>query len=481
MGSSRHYIFITLLCLVSVLSLHASVYVIEGYDISIKGRTRESVVRRLVANDEGLGFTDVKDLENAVERKRQTLLDLRIFKSVDTSLGYGIEKDGVIPVTVRISIDGSISFIALPSAYYDSNYGFEAQIYLEDQNLLGTTGKAKFSFKIRENDNIRSLGNSDIISYVTLDLPVGRFWTVLTEITLQHSAKNREDSRLTYELTFERCLFENGFVKNRAILYTNPESELRQGMEMITNLFDQFQFAYNEYITWRAHHVMNSSYGDKLVKASQTALGVSLHLDKIAGIPITPSLNWLYHTNSSDPDSWTFELALDAADSLIDWYGDLRRGYRYNIASSLRLDGYRYIRADAQLFCMPFDWMQLSTRTICRIADYPDVSYTNGFTGYLRGITDVNPVIHGRSINDIFTLNLDTIIKLFRIPKFGNAYVNPFIDMGYVVPDDFLISAGFELMFILDEWPGAPGRVSYGHSLLDPDEDELTIGCYFFY
>ncbi|MBQ5365151.1 MAG: hypothetical protein IIU49_03680, partial [Spirochaetales bacterium] len=238
MGSSRHYILITLLCLVSVLSLHASVYVIEGYDISIKGRTRENVVRRLVANDEGLGFTDVKDLENAVERKRQTLLDLRIFKSVDTSLGYGIEKDGVIPVTVRISIDGSISFIALPSAYYDSNYGFEAQIYLEDQNLLGTTGKAKFSFKIRENDNIRSLGNSDIISYVTLDLPVGRFWTVLTEITLQHSAKNREDSRLTYELTFERRLFENGFVKNRAILYTNPESELRQGMEMITNLFD---------------------------------------------------------------------------------------------------------------------------------------------------------------------------------------------------------------------------------------------------
>lgn len=115
--------------------------------------------------------------------------------------------------------------------------------------------------------------------------------------------------------------------------------------------------------------------------------------------------------------------------------------------TSLRLDGYRYIRADAQLFCMPFDWMQLSTRTVFRIADYPDVSYTNSFTGYLRGITDVNP----------------------------------FIDMGYVVPDDFLISAEFELMFILDEWPGAPGRVSYGHSLMDPDEDELTIGCYFFY
>lgn len=481
MKTVRRFLLILLLSTAAAFSVCAADYVIERYDISIKGRTREGVVRRLIANDEGLRFTDVRELENVVERKRQTLLDLRIFKSVETSLGYGIEKDGVIPVTVRITIDGSISFIALPSAYYDSNFGFYAQMYLEDQNFLGTTGKAKFSFTVRENDNIRSLSNSDIISYVTLDLPLGKYWTVLAQVTFRHSAKNKEDSRLTYELTFERSLFESGFVKNKAILYTNPESELRQGMDRITNILDQFQFAFNEYVTWGAHHVMNSSYGEKLVKASQTALGVSVNLDKIAGIPITPAVRWLYHTDSRYPDNWTFELAADAADSLIDWYGDLRRGYRYNITSSLRLDGYRYIRADAQLFCMPFDWMQLSTRTVFWIANYPDVSYTNGFTGYLRGITDVNPVIHGRSINEIFTLNLDTIIKLFRIPKFGNAYVNPFIDMGYVAPDDFILTAGLELMFILDEWPGAPGRVSYGHNLLDPDEDELTIGCYFFY
>ena len=481
MKAVRRFLLILLLSAAAAFSVCAADYVIERYDISIKGRTREGVVRRLIANDEGLRFTDVRELENVVERKRQTLLDLRILKSVETSLGFGAEKDGTIPVTVRIVIDGSISFIALPSAYYDSNFGFYAQMYLEDQNFLGTTGKAKFSFKVRENDNIRSLSNSDIISYVTFDLPLGKYWTVLAQVTFQHSAKNKEDSRLTYELTFERSLFEKGFVRNRALLYTNPESELRQGMDRITNILDQFQFAFNEYVTWGAHHVMNSSYGEKLVKASQTALGVSVNLDKIAGIPITPSVRWLYHTDSRYPDNWTFELAADAADSLIDWYGDLRRGYRYNIASSLRLDGYRYIRADVQLFCMPFDWMQLSTRTVFRIADYPDVSYTDTFTGYLRGIKDVNPIIHGRSINNIFTLNLDTIIKLFRIQKFGNAYVNPFIDMGYVAPDDFLISAGLELMFILDEWPGAPGRVSYGHNLLDSDEDELTIGCYFFY
>ena len=36
-------------------------------------------------------------------------------------------------------------------------------------------------------------------------------------------------------------------------------------------------------------------------------------------------------------------------------------------------------------------------------------------------------------------------------------------------------------MFILNEWPGAPGRVSYGVNLLDPREDELSLTVYFFY
>ena len=481
MKAVRRFLLILLLSAAAAFSVSAADYVIERYDISIKGRTREGVVRRLIANDEGLRFTDVRELENVVERKRQTLLDLRILKSVETSLGFGAEKDGTIPVTVRIVIDGSISFIALPSAYYDSNFGFYAQMYLEDQNFLGTTGKAKFSFKVREYDNIRSLSNSDIISYVTLDLPLGKYWTVLAQVTFQHSAKNKEDSRLTYELTFERSLFEKGFVRNRALLYTNPESELRQDMDRITNILDQFQFAFNEYVTWGAHHVMNSSYGEKLVKASQTALGVSVNLDKIAGIPITPAVRWLYHTDSRYPDSWTFAFYLDSSSSRIDWHGDLRTGYRYNMTSFIRLDGYWSVYADGQLFCMPFEWMQLSCRSVMRLADYTDKGTTNSFTGYLRGIMDNNPVINDRGIKDIITLNLDTIIKLFRIPKFGNAYVNPFIDMGYVAPDDFILTAGLELMFILDEWPGAPGRVSYGHNLLDPDEDELTIGCYFFY
>ena len=94
---------------------------------------------------------------------------------------------------------------------------------------------------------------------------------------------------------------------------------------------------------------------------------------------------------------------------------------------------------------------------------------------------NINPVILNREIDNIAVLNLDVLAHIFSIPKFVRAYVNPFVDLGWVGPDRFLASAGAEIMFILNEWPGAPGRISYGVNLLDPREDELSLTVYFFY
>ncbi|MBR2281471.1 MAG: hypothetical protein IJ863_02475, partial [Spirochaetales bacterium] len=150
----------------------ASTYVIEGYRISITGRTRESAVRRHIGYDEGTEFESLEDLEYAVERKRQQLLDLRIFKDVVASWSEGPETNGRIPVTISMEIDGALSIIVFPSISYDSNYGFTAQCYTEDQNFLGTTGKTRFSFAVRENDNRHDLGYANINSYVETDIPI---------------------------------------------------------------------------------------------------------------------------------------------------------------------------------------------------------------------------------------------------------------------------------------------------------------------
>ena len=83
MGIVKRTVSFIFLGILFISQLCAAVYVIDRYEIEITGRTRESVVRRLIGNDEGKKFDDIGKLENEVERKRQALLDLRILKSVD--------------------------------------------------------------------------------------------------------------------------------------------------------------------------------------------------------------------------------------------------------------------------------------------------------------------------------------------------------------------------------------------------------------
>ena len=481
MGIVKRTVSFIVMGILFISQLCAAVYVIDRYEIEITGRTRESVVRRLIGNDEGTTFDDLQTLENAVERKRQALLDLRILKSVDAQIVCGAEENGEIPVTVRIIIDGAISFIVFPSVYYDSNYGFFYQIFVQDQNFLGTTGKLNFSFTVRENDNRHELKHSDIISYVSTELPLGRDWNLFLMVALQHRALDREETRLSFENTIEKKLFETGFVSHRIIVFTNPESQLRHGPDMITALADYLKFAPNEYFTFTLQHLMNNTFTDHLVMVDEASLSASLNLDKFTGAKITPSAGFYFFGGNERPKSTALEFALKASDSLISWYGDLRRGYSYEIESYFRTNGFWKISGEAKVLAMPLDWLQLSARTVFRFSDFPEVELTNLFTGYMRGIPNINPVIKDKEIDNIAVLNLDVLAHIFSIPKFVRAYVNPFVDLGWVGPDRFLASAGAEIMFILNEWPGAPGRISYGVNLLDPREDELSLTVYFFY
>lgn len=135
----------------------------------------------------------------------------------------------------------------------------------------------------------------------------------------------------------------------------------------------------------------------------------------------------------------------------------------------------------ASLFTTPFDWMQLSTRLCFRLANYPEVPKTELFTQNVRGIRNDNVQIEGQEINSIGTINLDAQFKLFRIPKFLDAYIGPFVELGYMSTGNFIACVGAEMLLVLDEWPGAPGRLTIARNLLDPNEIEFSAFAYFFY
>lgn len=62
MRIGKRFTLILSLLLLSFFNLFAATYRIEGYDIDIVGRTKESAVRRLVGNDEGAEFQSMEEL-----------------------------------------------------------------------------------------------------------------------------------------------------------------------------------------------------------------------------------------------------------------------------------------------------------------------------------------------------------------------------------------------------------------------------------
>ncbi len=466
-----------------VLQLSASTYRIDSYNISITGRTRESVIRRHIGYDEGTEFQSVQDLEYAIERKRQKLLDLRIFKDVKASWDAKAEENGTVPVTINIAIDGAFSFIVFPSVSYDSNYGFLAQMYLEDQNFLGTTGKTKLSFAVRENDQKHDISIVDVNTYVSTDLPLGRYWNLFAQVYLMHNGKDAEKTTLTFDNTIGRTILENGYVMNIIKVTTNPESERRSSFRVIEDMSDTLEFTFSDNFTWDVGHEMSLSDDTEDKTEMNTYISSSLNLHKVLdlGFDLVPTVRLNLPNSDGSVQTPIADFILKSKGSLISWYGDFRKGYKFSIDAIARTNGELQMNGDIELFTTPTKWMELATRLIFRLANYPDIEQTELFTQHIRGVRNDNTLFQGQAIDSVVVLNLDAQFHLFRIPNIINVYIGPHVELGYVSPESFIACAGAEMLLILDEWPGAPGRITYSRNLTNPTEYEFSAFAYFFY
>ncbi len=481
--SNFRRISLLILCIVlCTFRVFASTYVIDGYDIEIIGRTRESAIRRRIGYDEGKEFKSREALELEIERKRQSLLELRIFKDVATSWTKGKEKDGQIPVTIRFLINGALSFILFPGVAYDSNYGFFTQLYAEDHNFLGTTGRTNFSISIQENDNRHDPRYSDISSYVTLSLPLGRNWTIYNRLSLTHSGKTTENSHLSFENSFSRRILETGGISNSFHMDIFTESEDRSGIYSIGNASETIDLAPNDMLTFSCGENLSTPEDNGTLHISlNTFLGASLNLKRKVGIDLTPSVRLDMTSLDGSSISMLGTFKLGVSDSMVSWDGDFRKGYSYKLNASAKTDGKLLMTGDARLYVHTLSWLQLSTKLEFRLANYEDRNRIRRFADDLRGIRNDNPSLATEGIESVGALNLDAMVKLLEIPILGRAYAGAFLEMGYTSLNQFLLSAGFELIFVLSELPGSPGRLSIGRNLLDPSEFEFTASAFFFY
>lgn len=134
---------------------------VRSYSFNIDGKTREDVFRRMVQPKEVEVFESEEELETALAKKLQKILNTRLVLADYTSYSYSIDGDSV---DVEFDITDAKSFLVLPYPKYDSNDGLSLGLRCYEKNLMGTHASvlAKFDATAQLNDLKHGVYYADI-------------------------------------------------------------------------------------------------------------------------------------------------------------------------------------------------------------------------------------------------------------------------------------------------------------------------------
>jgi len=114
-------------------------HAIDSYEFSITGNTKENLVRRKIVPVAGDPvFNSIEAMEAALDKKKETLFNLRVFTSVEYEYELTKSENDTAYYKVRFLIDDAFTFLPIPYPKYDSNYGFRLGLKVYDKNLFGT-------------------------------------------------------------------------------------------------------------------------------------------------------------------------------------------------------------------------------------------------------------------------------------------------------------------------------------------------------
>lgn len=118
------------------------VHVVAALRFQVKGLTGEQALRAFLSINpplrEGVEFPTAEALSAFLARKRQDLVNRRVFRTVEIRDEAGAPSGGKTGHTVTVAVEDAITVFPLPYADYDSNSGVEVGIETKYDNGLGT-------------------------------------------------------------------------------------------------------------------------------------------------------------------------------------------------------------------------------------------------------------------------------------------------------------------------------------------------------
>ncbi|MDC7223287.1 MAG: hypothetical protein PQJ60_06055 [Spirochaetales bacterium] len=153
------------------LSLFGEVFYVETIEVNVEGITSRAALLRELDLKEGKEFSSEESIINFINLSKDTLDDMRLFRSVTIFYDLGTPQGERIPVTLTVDVIDSWNLAILPIPSYDSNDGFEMSLKVRDYNFLGQMEPLRISFDYVY-DDYEKQNEFEISASYTFNFPI---------------------------------------------------------------------------------------------------------------------------------------------------------------------------------------------------------------------------------------------------------------------------------------------------------------------
>ena len=432
----RIALIITVLTLVLIPSLTFGEELPDPYSfgtvtVRIDGWAKENFILGFLAFDSEKTFADVEALEEYLLKKKQQLVNKRLFREADIT--YSISEEDEYKADVEIYVKDGAPVFFLPYYKYNSNYGhqFGCAVYLYDvfgtlTNLMIGGGYSATSF------------DDDPHKKVDWDLNIE--WDKIEFFNYTWDLNFRHRYMTTELINYSTDEYEQ--------FYKNYETSLT--FSTGTRLFEYFSYSFKPSFKW----------------------------------------NYGYHVVDGDVDTST-KLISGLSHGLgyrkLNWTGNTRTGYSAGLGQGIGYDFFENkvnneLNIEYKAF---YPWWIFQLSTAGKI-HYNLMRDSIGTADKLRGI--LNSRTSGQFV---FTENFDISTKLFTVPKVMDVRGGSFLDVGVMKRQDRAVqfpyfSAGIEGLFFPIAYKSLVIRGTFGMDLRALAEGklnkwELEISQHLFY
>lgn len=509
-----------------VTSNQVMAYVIQDYEFSVDGKTKDFALRSVVVPSGGdLIFLTEEAMAEALAEKKQLLINKRIFTEVEVTYALESYSKGTAYYIATFYVEDASTFLTIPyPTFNNDSVGLRLGVKMYDKNLLGTFSDLYISGSVSQGNGGTNgwVNREDALDIDISYLPIGK---TFLDLSFKYERIQGSSDAGTFDFSFD---WNNLVVKGSKLSiapwgYFTPSSNFSswnpQELGIIWNLgpFKQNESSFSLYNQLKQYDDLTSLYTltyldqhDLTFFSHPISFRISSESDAVIGsgklskmnvgatlgtnISLPFSMTWsssigsfLHFIPEVVPVPYSYLISNTISKSNINWQGNFRKGVQFSLAFVTDLYPQdEYWESESTWYAAnTLSWFPFATKHLNPSLQFRgfvagkkkgDYFKNEEIADYMRGyLTQTIEAMEsgsgleaGREFAAIINLNLTTTFINFG---FAKSYASPFIDIGIfhdeANPDKPIIisSAGLDGWAILNKFPSYPIRGSLGFNL----------------